>query len=122
MTRTSVERRPPGSDGSSGGPDLGMTPAEVAMDLLGFDPAVLAAMDRRGSDPSRGFNVMIRRAMEFALVLRDEAAAAFPLLSEETARAARWPDARTANVAMVIAWALVDEVRRVQGLPSVPLL
>lgn len=118
VMRTSVERRPPGGDGWSGGPNLGMTLAEVAGDLLGLHPTILGAMDRRGSDPSRGFNVMVRRAMEFALALRDETAAAVPLVSERTARAHRWPDARTANVAMVIAWALVDEIRVGAGIAA----
>ena len=116
--------------------DGSVTMDHLVLDLLGLDPAVLArfgeandAVDHsdqrarhQGATSRRGLNLLLRRALALTLDLRDDHGAVVRLKSAETARANGWPDAQTANVAMMLTWALMEDDRQFKGLPSVPLL
>ena len=104
----------------------------VMHDMLGLDPAVLATMrtpaaneegaGTPGASSQAGLHSFMRRVLALRLSLQDAEVAAVRLKTESSAKANGWPDARTANVAMLLVWALVSPDRQLQGLPEVPLL
>ena len=81
-----------------------------------------ARLVERGASSAIGLNRFVRKVLALTLALEDDERAAVRLKSERSARANGWPDARTANAAMVMVWALLDENRRLKGLPDAPLL
>ncbi len=103
----------------------------LVSDLIGLNPQALASMAEQPTslegDPSPetvwdGLNRFVRKVLAGYLALANVDRAAVRLKDETSARANGWPDARTANVAMALIWALLAEDRDLKGLSPVPLL
>jgi len=84
-----------------------------------IEPAVMASLSHgddqvrlrllpgmeTSSDPLDGLDVFLRRTVAAAVAMREHHAAV-SLVTERQARAAGWPTARTANLSLILAWAM----------------
>lgn len=91
-------------------------------DLLGVDPASLAAMcqtsDHMNGAALYGLQAFMRRVLELAIQLREMPEVTIYLKSETSADSVYgWPTARIANIAMIFVWAMIREDRWHMRLP-----
>ena len=95
----------------------------LVAEYLRLDPGALAKLGAKDGAShgscERGLHEFMRRTLERAigfLWMPDEA-----IVRLRAAKVPGWPDARTYNLAQLLAWALAREPRRLRGLPQLPL-
>lgn len=78
--------------------------------------------DQEGTTCRGGLNLLMRRILTHYLGLMPLEHANLRLHTEHSAVLAGWPNARTANFAVLLTWGLFGEDRRLAGFGPVPLL
>ena len=91
---------------------------DLARDLLRIDPEVLASLASNDIEASNrlggrapieldGLEVLMRRVLVAVLAMRANRPTCVRLLTERQAKENGWPDAHTANLAQLFAWAML---------------
>ena len=93
--------------------DEAASTSDLIRELIGTEPSTFARRfegSPQTPDPARaGLNYFLREALTLYEIIKADGGGTARLMTEEDARAGHWPDARTANLAILMAWALLRE-------------